>query len=438
MMGKSNPLSVIVLYCVAAVSSITIVTVNSYADYPWVYYFERPDMAEILTAFPDDGGGIIVATGDWRDWHSVPGYNVWEYLSTGVHRIDCGTVDELNFPANSYVFDGAFDSEGKLWILIGEGRDFYIKQYGSFLSKGSNSGFNYYRGAGPANVVDRRLAVLEGSRLVMRPDLTEAIPGEARWMGADPQGRIFVLSELRDGYNILDTYFSWWEADAPQVVHSAVMSEVFTQRIGMSGYPFFDRHGSLYMIVISTADDVSDVWKYTVVSFRPDIGEWHVYDESESQFLDSPIAHFFIDPMDVKWFGTEDGLVRFDGENWSRFTTENSQLPFNVVAEMAYDEHDDTYYVISQERWEYGDYDGAFSVFSSIGELKGGPIDFLPPAKSIARRLIFQDPNGIWWLRVPNTGTIYSYDHEQIIRRDSEDWVNSAYHVRHIGPPRGL
>lgn len=434
MMGKSSPLFVIVLYCVAAVSSITILTINSYADYPWVYYFKRPDMAEIHTAFPDGDGRVIVATGDWRDWHSVPGYNVWEYFSTGVYRIDGANIEDLNFPANSYVFDGALDSEGRLWILIGEGQDDWDKQYGNAALKCLASGFNYYRsGAGPINVVNRRLCVLEECGLVECSELTEAIPGEARWMGADPHGRIFVLSELRDGYNILDTCFSWWEADAPQVVHTAVMSEVFAQRIGMSGYPFFDRHGCLYTVVISEPDDPGDIYDYAVIRFNPDTFEWHLFDENESEFLDSAIAHFFIDPMDVKWFGTGDGLVRFDGENWSRFTTENSQLPFNVVVEMAYEEQDDVYYVISQERWEYGDYDGAFSIFSSTGQLCGAPVGFSPPAYSLPWRWIFKDSNGVWWLHVRHTNTVYSYDHRRVMQWDVEDWTDSSDAVGYIG-----
>jgi len=410
MRGKSNPLLVIVLHCVITMGSIIALTINSYADYPWVHYFERPDSARIHTAFPDGDGGIIAATGDWRDWHSVPGYNVWEYFSTGVYRINCGTVEELTFPANSFVFDGAYDSEGKLWILIGEGRDLWIKQYGPSLSKGSNSGFNYYRsGGGPANVVDRRLAVLEGIRLVEHPELTEAIPGDAFWMGSDPQGNIFVLSELRDGSSILDTFVSWWEADVPQAVHTAAMSEAFTQRLGISRHPFFDRNGSLYMIVISEADDPSDIYKYTVISFNPGTLEWHIYDENNSEFLDSTITHFFIDPMDIMWFGTEDGLVRFDGQNWCRFTTENSQLPFNVVVEMAYDEQDETYYVISQERWDYGDYEGAFSIFSSGGEPRGGPIRISPPLGWLRWRWIWRGSDGIWWMRLRNGGAPMGY-----------------------------
>lgn len=44
-----------------------------------------------------------------------------------------------------------------------------------------------------------------------------------------------------------------------------------------------------------------------------------------------------IDPQNNKWFGTDSGLVKFDGTNWTRYDTTNSGLLNDWVEAIAFD-----------------------------------------------------------------------------------------------------
>lgn len=423
------------LVCVSIGSST-----NCCADYPWIYYFARPEMPRIHASFATATGRILISTGDWSNIRDNPGVRIYEYWSEGQYCANNEVIEQIDAPDNTYVIDGAVGGNDSTWLLIGEGADSYqytMTKGGLGSSRGksmeSDIGYRGWRFPSRGNKVTHpRIACLENGAITIRADIADAIPETPFMMLADGFSRVFVISSKMDENRVIQEFISWWVPGISDEVFNAAMSMFLPLRSGIRDYPCFGPDGTMYMIVTYVTNESSSEVEYVVVSFNPDTMEWHVFDEKESQFIDCEIAHIFIDPMNIMWIGTEDGLVRFDGENWSRFTTENSDLPLDVVVDMAYDQQDDMYYVICQEVWDYGDYDAAFCAFSSSGELRGGPVYFPPPAYSYPKELIFRDSRGIWWLNVRNTGTVYSYDHQGIVQWSVDDWIESSS-VGHIG-----
>ena len=43
------------------------------------------------------------------------------------------------------------------------------------------------------------------------------------------------------------------------------------------------------------------------------------------------------DHQQIRWFGTDSGLVRFNNTTWTKYTTENSRLPSNTITALCYD-----------------------------------------------------------------------------------------------------
>ncbi len=415
-----------IVVLLSAVFALTSCAIVQAADYPWVYYFERPESARVHTAFCDPDGGIIVATGDWHDMRSEPGYNVWEYFSTGVYRINSGDIEVLPFPANSYVFDGAVASDGNLWLLIGEGQDYWIRQYGKEAWVRSDGGFRF-NGFWPANVVNRRLAMLENRMLVEFPQLTDAVPGEPVYLGCDSHHRIFVLSVQREASDVPEWFVSQWDTPDPGDVRTINLSQMVPSMLYITAYPLFGQDGLIYFPFSHSLDDSQGAYKGGVFSLNLETAESEVYDESRSPFLESLIMHgwpdfpeFYIDPLNIKWFFTEDGLVRFDGQHWSRFSAADADLPHNLVVSMAYDEIDDSFYVVTCDRPGSADWGAAFSAFSAGGDRIGPSLHFrLAP-------YIRRGAAGIWYLDVPTVdfdGIIYAYDHDRVTRYRLRDWV---------------
>jgi ligand-binding sensor domain-containing protein len=58
---------------------------------------------------------------------------------------------------------------------------------------------------------------------------------------------------------------------------------------------------------------------------------WTVFTTSNSELYDDNVNAIAIDRSGNKWVGTSGGLAKFDGANWTVFTTENSGLPDDIV-----------------------------------------------------------------------------------------------------------
>ena len=64
---------------------------------------------------------------------------------------------------------------------------------------------------------------------------------------------------------------------------------------------------------------------------------WSVY---RSRLPNDYVTSVAIDLSGNKWIGTDKGLVKFDGTNWTTYNTSNSRLPNNYVSSIAIDGND--------------------------------------------------------------------------------------------------
>jgi ligand-binding sensor domain-containing protein len=123
----------------------------------------------------------------------------------------------------------------------------------------------------------------------------------------DAQGRLFAATQYGA---IMRFNGNLWEQEAVSVY-------------APSGFPGMQ------------SDSLGDVW----IAGWHDVWHWNgaqwskVVLPNPNYFFDlGGINVLEIGPDDVKWFGTNDGLVRWDGVAFTRFSTENSPLPAKQVA----------------------------------------------------------------------------------------------------------
>ncbi|MBU2493999.1 MAG: T9SS type A sorting domain-containing protein [Bacteroidetes bacterium] len=67
-------------------------------------------------------------------------------------------------------------------------------------------------------------------------------------------------------------------------------------------------------------------------------GKWNVYDKLNSGFTGGGVGAITIEGSN-KWIATGDGLILFDGNNWTEFKTNNSELPDDFVSDVAIDKN---------------------------------------------------------------------------------------------------
>jgi len=433
MMGKSYAVLVILLCCVVAFSLLAL-TRNSCADYPWVHYFERPDMPDIHCAFADKEGNVIVSTGDWNDTYYNWPYIVYRYWSEGLYRINCEAIERIECPANTFVLDSGVDSQGTTWLLIADGVDGYVDAGGLAHSVDAESLDSTvgYRGVG-LYLRNYRFARLEGATVIEDEELTEAVPTKPVAMCSDRWGRVYVFSwRWSESKDIGDrnSFVSWWAGGHPIDVHVCEISNMFpgaNMDCYAGRYPEVGPDGLAYFRVGNAWDYVAST-EYAVLCLDPEAERWELYDEQDSPLLGCAIRYFRVDPMNIKWFGTEDGLVRFDGESWTRFAQDNTDLPHDLVRQIEYDDVDHVYYVVTQT--EPNVYQTAFSVLSPGGRLVGGPLRSPERGYPWSLPKVYKDARGIWWLLLPynyratTPYDVYAYDHRQVFRWDTGIWFN--------------
>ena len=66
-------------------------------------------------------------------------------------------------------------------------------------------------------------------------------------------------------------------------------------------------------------------------------GTWTTYNTSNSGLASDYVLSIAIDAEGNKWFGTNNGVSKFDGENWTTYNTSNSGLASNLVNAIAID-----------------------------------------------------------------------------------------------------
>ncbi|MBN1593995.1 MAG: hypothetical protein JW941_12195, partial [Candidatus Coatesbacteria bacterium] len=397
-------------------------------DYPWTYYFDRPEMPEIHCASVDACGNVVVSTGDWKNtqWFGTSWWH--EYWSEGMFLLHDGDIREIQCPENTNVQDCATDSAGTTWILLYRATGYYEET--SSCGKGPVS---LYSGK-ESICTNPRVAMLEDDRLVVDDDLTASIPSNPWVVISDPEGRrVFVISQERGEPDTYKYFVSWWATEEPRFVHVHEVPDTFTHIIWAAswGQGFAPRFGPDDLVYFFAAN--ARGWKAdAIMRLDPDTWQWSICSGMDYPLLDSVILDFYVDPMNVKWFGTEDGLVRFDGETWTRYTSQNSALPFDEVQKIAFDSIDRRYYVISRGRMDsmyytamsYLDIDGEFSPHS----------DYFSPMtyKLVTQPRLIHDALDAWWYHPPSGNIVYYYDHERLMAWQTDGWSTSGS-LRYMG-----
>lgn len=72
---------------------------------------------------------------------------------------------------------------------------------------------------------------------------------------------------------------------------------------------------------------------------------WRYFTTDNSGLPSNSIQSIMVDHKGVKWFGTDEGLVKFDGINWTVFNTENSDIPGNNVEKIVEDKTGNIWFI---------------------------------------------------------------------------------------------
>ena len=169
---------------------------------------------------------------------------------------------------------------------------------------------------------------------------------------AVPEGSYYIYLVAKDDYNSIGRY-----SKTPVVIkHSTTVKQAdmpVTQQIaplpmpalsaaeglgkGASSEPTYKTYNN-YDEVNDIAAEGPILW----VATRGGVIRWNTDDNSSLQYttadglVNNVVYSVAIDQDGNKWFGTRDGISRFDGTNWSTFTTEQG-LADNRVYDIAID-----------------------------------------------------------------------------------------------------
>jgi hypothetical protein len=78
--------------------------------------------------------------------------------------------------------------------------------------------------------------------------------------------------------------------------------------------------------------------------------EWTVYNSTNSILTNEPITSIAISD-NIVWIGTTNGLVKYDGISWTRYTPQNSMMPAPFVWKMAVDVNGDLWMGLSSSSY---------------------------------------------------------------------------------------
>ncbi len=410
--------------------------------YPWIHYFQRPEMPRIHCAFADPEGNVIVATGDWDNTRAgYPGTYWHEYWSEGIFLINEDCIETIRGPANLYVNDFAVGAGGRVWAMVRTGQDYMVEtaalDRAAEAQCGPESVFSQRGGSSSGSiVVDGRLAYLVDGALVEYPGLIDEIPYWATTLTSDAQGRLFLMSGVRpDEYHFYECALSWWDGEEPIEIHTFDFSDIIPDAEMVGQYPVFGPDGLVYIPTLYSLDEESRTC--AILSLNLETEEWQLFTGAENPLLDSKLRYFYVDQMNRRWFGTEDGLVLFDGENWARFTTINSNIPYDRVIEIDFDNLSDCYYVLCREAGATGPGGWprrALTILHSNGQFCDPPFHFDGLWVSSPGDHVFRDCRDVWWFQhIAESSIVYSYDHQQVMTWDTRDWIEDSLGGDYIG-----
>lgn len=413
-------------------------------DYPWSYQFERPDHPYIHRAFPDGAGDLIVSTGDWRNREWIGGVETYMYWSTGIFRIDGPNMESIDCSEGTFVIDAAIDAGGRTWVAYGRGIDYhnYDLMAGSSqrvkgeceapidcATKGPHLGYKpaFFH---LAEVTDFRIGLITADSLEEVTELRGRIPGELMYFNSNASGRIFAVSrDCADSGENCEYSLSWWDGEDIGSFEAAALPQADVPIYHIYGYPTVGPNGCVYLRIGLDTRPIEGA----IYAFQTESREWFIIDHENSPLPDTYVPYFYVDDMGIKWFGTYQGLYRFDGNEWTLCTTENTDLPHDTVAQMAYDALDNVYYVITESDVFGQNHNCAFSALRPDGRRIGPPLYFNEMERYDHLPTICQDGTGVWWLCSYNTPDVYSYDHEQVLHWNSESILETGDLIGFVG-----
>jgi len=426
--------------------AVGICCIGSAEAYPWIHYFQRPDMPRIHCAFADSEGNVLVSTGDWDNTRAGPSGYYWrEYWSEGIFRINEDAIEPISCPEDTYIVDFATDHLGRTWALASIGRDYLVEMsmvdpLGKPRCTASPARLQARAGCADTRSVDSPLYLgyLDGAALVEYPGLIDRIPHANYSMASDRQGRLFVLGGSQVGWYFYQYAISWWDANEPIEIHTLDLSEIIPQAV-MAGrfpqYPKFGPDGSVYIATNHVSDE--EIKRCNVLCLNPDTEEWELFSGQDNPLLDSQLEYFYVDEMNRRWFGMEDGLVLFDGENWARFTTQNSAIPYDRVIEVDFDRVADCYYILCREAGSTGPGGWprrALTILDASGRFSDCPFHFEGLWVHSPGDHIFSDSRGVWWFQhIAESSIVYSWDHREVMIWDTRDWIEDSWGGDYIG-----
>lgn len=167
-------------------------------------------------------------------------------------------------------------------------------------------------------------------------------------------GNIYHQNEIIEVYNPLDFY-------EEEVLGTLYVQEVFIDQEGgiwaatnnvliyhnngentlfdYSNLPFEQNPGVPSLIIFDMAEDRNgDVWVSQpkgIGIWRRNTQVWDFIDREEVDFITMSVNNdIYFDEENVLWAGGNNGLIRFDGETWSDYKMDNSDISANRVSEI--------------------------------------------------------------------------------------------------------
>ena len=83
--------------------------------------------------------------------------------------------------------------------------------------------------------------------------------------------------------------------------------------------------------------------------------EWNSYNTDNSDLPSNNVLSITIDNNEIMWFGTDSGLVKFDGENWTTYTTtSHTNLADNHISDVSFVLNENQSYSLAGNRkWRF-------------------------------------------------------------------------------------
>jgi len=247
--------------------------------------------------------------------------NVWIGTSDSglvkFNGVDCMVYNKHNsgLPRN-YVWDIATDKEGNIWIACGNGglARFDGENWSVYSTEQYRSLYSFDFGIFQIFGFDKKGWI---------------------WIETD-KGLAYLLYPHSSFFNFLDTPKSWlhmvgtidllgnlWIGSIHSLWELNTSKNYNKDNSGMPG-------GHVKALSV---DSQNNLWIGTnngLVKFNGQ--KWNNYNSNNSGLPNNEINSIAIDAKDILWIGTErGGMARFDGHEWTVYDKDNSELPSNRI-----------------------------------------------------------------------------------------------------------